>query len=149
MCAHAQYLHATIHKDNKVCTPYAHSIESKILKAATWILTYTEYIMPESHTNFQLSTCSTHKARLLKTKRARPAIPVEILRLNTVTYTPGHEIRESPVIFLVEEQVTDSPAEWFVIIPVIYYLQHCLCMTGPWPIGKGRKQNPPSLSWHI
>lgn len=35
-----------------------------------------------------------------------------------------------------EEQVTDSTAEWFVIVPVIYYLQHCLCMTGPRPIGR-------------
>lgn len=25
--------------------------------------------MPESHTNFQVSTCSTHKARFLKTKK--------------------------------------------------------------------------------
>jgi hypothetical protein len=51
-----------------------------------------------------------------------------------VTYTPGHKIGKSPVIFFMEEQMTNSTAEGLFIISVIYYLQHCLCMARPRPV---------------
>lgn len=44
------------------------------------------------------------------------------------TYTPGHEVGETPIILFVEEQVTDPAAEGLLVIFVIDDLQHGLCM---------------------
>lgn len=49
------------------------------------------------------------------------------------TYTPWHEVGETPVIFFVEEQVTDFTAERLLVIFVVYDFQHGLSVTWPWP----------------
>lgn len=49
------------------------------------------------------------------------------------TYTPWHEVGKAPVIFLVEEQVTNAAAEGFLIIFVVDYFEHGLSMAWPGP----------------
>lgn len=49
------------------------------------------------------------------------------------TYTPGHEVGETPIILFVEEQVTDPAAEGFLVVFVVDDFQHGLCVAWPWP----------------
>lgn len=47
------------------------------------------------------------------------------------TYSPGHEVGETPVVLFVKEQVTDPAAERLFIVFVVDDLKHGLSMTRP------------------
>ena len=49
------------------------------------------------------------------------------------THAPGHEVREAPVVLLVEEEVADSAAERLLIILIVDDLQHGLSVARPGP----------------
>lgn len=63
------------------------------------------------------------------------------------TYTPWHEVGEAPVVLFVEEKMADPTTEGFLIVFVIDDLQHCLCMTRPWPEEKTQSLVMNSTHW--
>lgn len=52
---------------------------------------------------------------------------------HTATYAPRHKVGKAPVVLLVKEQVADTATERFLIVLVIYNLEHCLRVTRPRP----------------
>lgn len=96
--------------------PHFHRYLCPTYKTSVWILRWIEKDWKNTR-----SRGTRNDAQIIQSK-------------STVTYTPGHKIGKSPIILFMEEQMTNTTTEWLLVISVIDYLQHCLCVTRPRPV---------------